>query len=231
MTAAAARVGADVRGPRWPTIRLRFGIVAVVGVVGMAIAMGMASGWWWWEASASALGTDPTGGVYFNLTMIVIGIAFVGVSAVMNDLLRDAAATGLAERRWALVSRIGLWVLPFAFAAVGLWRIDEGTRANSIHNVAGFTIPLVVMAMMLTVGWGLPSAFPRFSVRALIILGAIVGLFVLSVLEVVSYALMEMLSFVICWAWLLALAKHLDRRLGGPTPSESALEPAPEAAT
>jgi hypothetical protein len=182
----------------------------------MAVAMGMATGFWWWEASASALGTDPSGGVYFNLTMVALGIVFVGISALMGDLLRDAAAVGLATGWWATASRIGLWLLPFAFAAVGIWRIDEGTRANAIHNIAGFTIPLVVMAMMLTAGWGLPGLFPRLGRRALVLLGLIVALFVVSVLGLVSYALMEMLSFVICWWWLLALAIRLDRRLGPP---------------
>jgi hypothetical protein len=201
-------------GPQWPAIRARFGLVAVVGAVGMAIAMGMATGWWWWEQSASALGTDPTGGVYFNVAMVAIGFAFVGVSALMARLLRDAEAAGLAVEWWATASRIGLWLLPFAFAAVGLWRIDEGSRANAIHNIAGFAIPLVVMAMMLTAGWGMPGTFPRFSRRAIAILAAIVVLFVVSELGLVSYALMEMLAFVICWWWLLGLATRIDRRIG-----------------
>jgi hypothetical protein len=179
----------------------------------MALAIGMASGWWWWEASASALGTDPTGGVFFNLTMVAIGFAFIGVSALMAGLLREAATADLAKRWWARASRVGLWLIPFAFAAVGIWRIDEGTRANAIHNVAGFTIPLVVMAMMLTAGRGMPGTFPRFSRRALVILTAIVALFVVSVFGLVSYALMEMLSFVVCWWWLLGLADRIDRRL------------------
>jgi hypothetical protein len=86
-------------------------------------------------------------------------------------------------------------------------------RANTIHNVAGFTIPLVVMAMMLTARWGMPDLFPRYSKRSIAILAAIVVLFVVSSLGIVSYALMEMLSFVICWWWLLGLARRLDRRL------------------
>ena len=209
----AATAEAPAHGSRWGLIRFRFGVVAVVGALGMAIAIGMASGWWWWQQSASALGTDETGGAYFNMTMVLIGITFIPVSVTMNDMLRDATATGLAEPRWAMASRVGLWVLPFAFAAVGIWRIDEGNRANSIHNIAGFTIPLVVMAMMLTAGFGLPGLFRRFEARSLVIVGAIVALFVISELGIVSYALMEMLSFVICWWWLLALATRLDRRL------------------
>ncbi len=188
-------------------------MVAVVGAIGMAIAIGMASGWWWWQQSASALGTDETGGAFFNATMVLIGITFIPVSVTMNDLLRDARSAGLAEPHWAMASRIGLWILPFAFAAVGIWRIDEGSRANSLHNIAGFTIPLVVMAMMLTAGFGLPGLFRRFESRSLVIVGAIVVLFVVSELGIVSYALMEMLAFVICWWWLLALATRLDRRL------------------
>jgi len=201
-------------GPRWAAIRTRFALVAVVGVLGIAIAMGMATGWWWWEQSASALGTDPTGGVYFNLTMVLIGLTFIPVSALLDGLLRDGATSGLIATVWARLFRVGVWLIPIAFAAVGIWRIDEGTRANMIHDVAGFTIPLVVMAMMLTARIGLPRVFPRFERRSLLILAAIVLLFVVAVLGIVSYALMEMLSFVICWWWLLAFATRLDRRLG-----------------
>ncbi len=228
MIDAARRTGRAPHGPRWTSIRRRFGVVAVVGLFGMAIAMGQATGFWWWEASASALGTDPTGGVYFNLTMMLLGVTFIAVAAVMNDLLRDAAAAGLAQRWWATASRVGIWLIPPAFVLVGLFRIDEGSRASRIHDVAGFTIPLVVMAMMLTAGWGMPGSFPRFSARALAILGAIVLLFIVSVLGLVSYALMEMLAFVICWWWLLGLATRIDRRLGGVPESEIA--PIPEAA-
>ncbi len=210
-------------------IRYSFGLVAIVGALGMVIAMAMATSAWWWAESASALGTDLTGGRYFNLTMVLLGIAFVPLAIVVGLLLKDAAATGLVDPRWAMASRIGLLVIPIAFVFVGWFRIDEGSRASAIHNVAGFTIPLVVMAMMLTAGFGTRGMWPRFSWRSLAILGAIVALFVVSELGLMSYALMEMLSFVICWWWLLGLANRFDRRLPGhPT---ARVDTAPSAAT
>jgi Protein of unknown function (DUF998) len=195
-------------------IRTSFGLVAVVGVVGMVIAMAMATSAWWWDQSASALGTDLTGGRYFNITMVALGIAFLPVAMVMNRLLRDAARAGIAHPRWSAASRVGMFVIALAFALVGMFRIDEGSRANAIHNIAGFAIPLVVMAMMLTAGFG---------TNEMVILGAIVLLFVTAALGLVSYALMEMLSFAICWWWLVALASRLDRRLSGVTSTEAAV--------
>lgn len=209
-------------GPGRRAIRDAFAVVAVVGIVGMAIAMAMATSFWWWDVSASALGTDIAGGRAFNVTMVLLGIAFVPVAVVMNQLLRDAAASGLAERRWAMAARVGMWVIPFAFSLVGFFSIDEGQRAANIHTVAGFLVPLIVMAMMVTVGPGTVRAYPRFSRRTVVILAVIVGMFVLSVTGLMSYALMEMVAFAICWAWLLSLARHLDRSLAGPAASAPA---------
>jgi hypothetical membrane protein len=198
-------------------IRLSFGLAAVVGAVGMAIAMAMATSFWWWDQSASALGTDLAGGFYFNVTMVLLGIAFIPAAAVSFGVLRESAAAGLLDPRWAMAARLGVSLIPLALALVGLFRIDEGVRANRIHNVAGFTVPLVVMAMMLTVGWGTRGSLPHARSRSLLILAAIVAMFVLSVLEIISYALMEMISFAICWWWLLVLVSTLDRRLAEPS--------------
>jgi hypothetical membrane protein len=203
-------------------IRISFGLAAVVGAVGMVIAMTMATSFWWWDQSASALGTDLVGGFYFNVTMVLLGIAFLPAAVVANAVLRDAAHAGLLGPRWAMAARIGIAIIPFALALVGIFRIDEGDRANRIHNLAGFTVPLVVMALMLTVGWGSRGGLPRAQRRSLLILAAIVTMFVLSVLEIMSYALMEMVSFAICWWWLLSLITSLERRLAdGPFASRA----------
>ena len=144
--------------------------------------------------------------------MVVTGIVFFGISGVMDDLLRETLARGWSTPRWTQLARIGLWVIPFAFMAVGLWRIDEGSRAVAIHNVAGFSIPLIVMAMMLTIHVGMPGVFHRFERIGYLILAGVIGLFVVAALDIVSYALMEFVGFIVCWAWLLSLARRLDRR-------------------
>ena len=195
-------------------IRDAFAIEAVVGVVGMTIAMAMATSFWWWDVSASALGTHIARRRAFNITMVPLGVCFVPVAVVMNGLLRDAALVGLADRRWATAARAGMTVIPFAFALVGFFSIDEGQRAANIHTIAGFLVPLIVMAMMVTVGPGTVRNYRRFGRRTVVILVAIVAMFVLSVAGVMSYALMEMVAFAICWGWLLTLARHLDRSLG-----------------
>jgi hypothetical protein len=216
-----AREGGGRPAGRRSTLRRRFALVGVVGAVGMAIAMGMATGFWWWEQSASALGTDPTGDAYFNATMVLLGVTFVPAAFVGGDILLDARSAELVGRRWGMLAAVGLFTICLALALVGIYRIDEGPQASTIHNVAGFTIPLIVMAMMLTIRWNalaLASGFVRTTYLWLV---AIVAMFVLSVLALMSYALMEMVSFVTCWWWLYGLLRALDDRLGGFVPAAS----------
>ena len=95
-------------------------------------------------------------------------------------------------------------------------------QSGAILTDSHFLIPLVVMAMMLTLQWAVPALHGRFERRTLLILAAIVGLFALAVLELISYSLMEIVAFVICWAWLLRFALQIEGLLGRERPSAPA---------
>jgi hypothetical protein len=181
----------------------------------MAIAMGMATGFWWWEQSASALGTDPTGDAYFNATMVALGAMFIPAAFVGGDILLDARSAAVVGRRWGMLGTVGLFTICLALALVGIYRIDEGPQASTIHNIAGFSVPLIVMAMMSSIRWNARALPPRFERTTYLWLAGIVAMFVVAVLALMSYALMEMVAFVICWWWLYGLLRALDDRLGG----------------
>ena len=61
----------------------------------------------------------------------------------------------------------------------------------------------------------MPGVFHRFARIGFLILAGVIALFVVSLLGIVSYALMEFVGFIVCWAWLLSLARRLDRRFSG----------------
>ena len=203
----------DLRGDpeaRRRGLRRRFAVVGVLAAIGLLLAVMNATSREWWWANVSTLGIDPGSDIYFNLTMVGLGIVFPVVAIPIRRQLADARDAGWMSPRWAAAYRAGIGAIPIAFVAIGLFHIGGKPLHHMIHNVAGFSIPLVVMAMMLTVHWAVPALGSRFSVRALVVDAIIVALFFLAALQVISYSLMEILGFIICWAWLLPFSLHLE---------------------
>ncbi len=206
------RLPSDPSGRR-RSLKLRFAIVGVLAAIGLLLAIMNATSREWWWANVSTLGVDPGSDIYFNLTMVALGFVFPIVAIPMRQQLADARDVGLTSSRWAAAYRAGIGAIPIAFVAIGLFHIGGKPLHHMIHNVAGFSIPLIVMVMMLTVHWAVPVLGSRFSIRALLVDVAIVALFVLAAVQVISYSLMEILGFIICWGWLLPFSLRLEDQL------------------
>jgi len=187
---------ADVR--RW------FIALAVVAVVGIGAAgLAATSPAWYTDFSVSHLGVDPGSDAFFNGTMVTLGVIFLGFARHAVAVVRAGAAAGVIVRGSRAIET-ALWVIGPALMATGLFQIDEGRRAHAIHNLAGFSVPILVMLLMLTEPWTTPAVRGRFRSLTAITLGLIVALFVLAVLEAVHYSLMEILGFILCGVWLRA---------------------------
>lgn len=220
---AGGRVGAPegrfVRGARARRLRRGFAVVGAVAVLGFGLAvMNATSTEWYWQ-NASTLGIDPGSKLYFNLTMIVLGILFLGVAGPLREQVTVLGAYQLIRRPWRQLYQLGIALMPVALVAVGIFHIGGAQLPHMIHNLAGFTIPLVPMAMMLTLRWAIPGFAGRAWRRSLLALAAIVGLFVLACVDAISYSLMEIVSFMICWVWLrwyAFRAESLLARAAGP---------------
>ncbi len=198
----AAAGSRSVGSARARRLRRGFAVVGAVAVLGFGLAvMNATSTAWYWQ-NASTLGIDPGSKLYFNLTMVVLGILFLEVAGPLREQVTDLGAHQLIRRPWRQVYGLGIALMPVALVAVGIFHIGGAQLPHMIHNLAGFTIPLVPMAMMLTLRWAIPLSAGRAWPRSLLVLFVIVGLFVLAGVEAISYSLMEIVSFMICWAWL-----------------------------
>ena len=71
-----------------------------------------------------------------------------------------------------------------------------------IHNVAGFAIPVALMATMLARAVALGSLGRRFDQASLLILAGVIGLFLISTSCALPYGLMELVCLGLIGAWL-----------------------------
>lgn len=209
---ASGSLHSSVRARR-RSLELRFAIVGAVTSVGFLLTVTNASSADWWWLNASSLGIDPGAHLYFNLTMILVGLLFIGVAIPLRTQLLELRVRGLASPRWADAYRLGIAAIPVALICVGMFHIGGSRLPWLIHDVAGFLVPMVVMGMMLTIQLAVPGLRRGFERRSLLIVAAIVGLFVLAVTRVISYSMMEIVSFAICWAWLLRYALQAEMLL------------------
>jgi hypothetical protein len=193
-------------------LRRRFAVLLVVAVVGMILAFMHATSTAWWWQSVSALGVDPGADTWFNVAIAAIGVVFLWASGPLRVMLAQAVAVGIVRSGWGFVYALGLLLIGPALVLVGVFEISSPVK-SLIHDIAGFFVPLAVMGMMLTLGLGARDVPRRAVGWSLVVLASIIGLFLLAVTDLISYALMEITSFVICGAWLYAVAVRLDRRL------------------
>ena len=213
--------GRPIRSRRDPSsvaLRRRFLVLLVVAVVGLGLAIMHASSTAWWWQSVSALGIDPGADAWFNAAMVVLGVVFLWTSVPLRVLVRRAVRAGVLRPGWGRAYGAGLALIGPALMLVGVFEISSPGK-SLIHDLAGFFVPLAVMGMMLTFRLAAPVAGRGLAGAAFLLLAAIVGLFLLAVSETISYALMEILAFLICGGWLYRVALRLEGTLDQPPTS------------
>lgn len=205
-------LAAAVRSPRAWLIAM-----TVVGVIGGALAISRATDTHWQARTpVSRLGVDDGAAGTVTLTLLGLGIILLALGVSLHRTLARLRAMGRLDRRAERLLPLGFLVAGIALAVAGLFPID--TRpSTAIHNVAGFAIPVALMATMLGARLALGSLGRGFDQASVLILVSVIGLFVVSTrLQLLPYGLMELVCLVLigAWLWLFeARLRHLTEAL------------------
>jgi len=192
------RLPAAVRSPRsWLTA------MTAVGVIGGGLAISRATeSHWQVQMPVSRLGVDAGAAGIMTVTLLGLGFILLALGVALDRTfasLRSAGRLG-SVAEWLLT--IGFVVAGIAVALTGLFPI-HGRVSTVIHNLAGFTTPIVLMATVvgarLAIG-GLGRAFDRASAAILL---SVILLFAATLRgHLLPYGLMELICFGLIGAWL-----------------------------
>jgi hypothetical protein len=185
--------------------------LAVVGGVGTLVSMVLASGPAWMELTVSELSADPSAGPWFRATMLACGIIGILLALAMGTVLRALGAAGLMSARWARLERVGFWAIALGFTGVAIFPLGVAPLVELAHGTAAYAIPISLLTMMLTARLAVPVLGDAFGRASLLGIAAILLLYAIAVLGLVSYAPMELAGFGIAGAWLLVFVTRLDR--------------------
>ena len=184
--------------------------MTVVGLIGGALAISRATETHWQvRMPLSRLAVDHGSAGIVTITLLSLGIILLALGI---SLYRAFASLRSAGR----LSPLAEWLLTIGFAVAGMALVLTGLfplhgRASTvIHNVAGFTIPIVLMTIMagarLSLG-SLGRQFDRWS--AVIVLSVIILFAASSWVHLLPYGLMELICFVLIGAWLWVFEARL----------------------
>jgi hypothetical protein len=177
--------------------------MTVVGLMGGALAISRATKTHWQvQMPLSRLGVDTGSAGILTFTLLGLGIILLGLGLALDRAFASLRSAGRMDSRAEWLLTAGFLVAGVAVAVTGVFPI-HGRASTTIHNLAGFTIPIVLMSTMvgtrLALG-GLGRQFDRWS--AVVTLSVIV-LFVASHwVHLLPYGLMELICFVLIGAWL-----------------------------
>ncbi|WP_136708172.1 hypothetical protein [Agromyces sp. H66] len=179
-----------------------FNLVAMLLAAGSLASMSITPTGEWWTRNFSTLGTsDDIAAACFNIAVIVSGAGMAGMAASLTRALR-APRFGL-RRGGLLAMRALIVVIGVSLMGVGLMPIDGPT---DLHNAAALCAAAAFAVLSVGVQlWA--RSLPRELVVAsyasiaievtAMVLYDVVGVFNLTVFEVVAFALV--------FAWLIAL--------------------------
>lgn len=201
-----------------------FNLVAMLLAAGSLASMSITPTGEWWTRNFSTLGTsDDVAAACFNIAVVVSGAGMAGMS---GSLTRALLVPRFGVRRGGLLTmRLLIVVIGVSLMGVGLVPIDGAT---DLHNAAALSAAAAFAVLCVGVQlWArtLPRALVIVSYASIalevtaMVLYDVVGLFNLTVFEVVAFALV--------FAWLIALVAitHADPEVPD-APSRTHLVPA-----
>lgn len=186
-----------------------------VGLVGGGLVISRASETDWRTlASVSHLGIDGGSADILTATLLGLGFCLLALGLSFERAFARLRSAGRLTARAAWSLNVGFMLAGAGVSLTGLFRIDSQISLV-IHNLAGFTTPVVLMATMVGARMALGGLGRRFDGMSVVIVASVVVLFAAAYRGyLVPYPLMELICFALIGAWLWFFEARLRHLIG-----------------
>jgi uncharacterized membrane protein len=194
--------------------------MTVVGLIGGGLAISRATETEWGAGTPlSRLGVDAGAAGTVTITLLGLGIILLALGMSLDRTFARLRLAGRLGPRAGWLLAIGFLMAGVALAIIGLFPIDSGS-STAIHNLAGFAMPIVLMATMIGARVALGSLGRLFDGASVVITLCVIGLFVATGwLRLLPYVLMELICLGLIGTWLWLFEAHLRHLMGDLVPN------------
>ena len=184
--------------------------MTVVGLIGGALAISRATTTHWQvQMPLSRLGVDTGSSAILTFTLLGLGVILLALGLALDRAFASLRSAGRLDSRAEWLLTAGFVIAAVAMAVTGVFPI-HGRASTTVHNLAGFTIPIALMSTMIGARLALGSLgrqFDRWS--AVATLSVIVLFAATNWAHLLPYGLMELICFVLIGAWLWVFEARL----------------------
>jgi hypothetical membrane protein len=181
--------------------------MAAVGLVGGGLAVDRSTVDLLTLPTISRLGIDGRAGVILNVTLIGLGLSLLALGLCFRKAF--AGLPGSAPRPVKDLISAGFAVAGVGLGLTGVFPI-ETPGSTVVHNLAGFSTPLVLMASLIGARAAFGSLGPGLDAFSVMVVAGNAMLFAsASTLRLPSYPIMELACFALIGAWLWLLEVRL----------------------
>ena len=184
--------------------------MTVVGLTGGALAISRATQTHWqFQMSLSRLGVDTGSAAILTLTLLGLGIILLALGLALDRAFANLRAAGRLDIRAEWLLTAGFVVAGVAMVVAGVFPISD-RASTTVHNLAGFTIPIALMATMIGARLALGSLGRQFDRWSAVTVLSVILLFAATHwVHLLPYGLMELICFVLIGAWLWVFEARL----------------------
>ncbi len=187
-----------------------FLMIALTLGVGLMISFLIAQEPLWWENSISFLGHDPGSGIFFNLTVISVGLITLALARDLLDDLYLMTAANAFPRRGFQVLRLGLILVGLGIVGVGLFPTTITRLSNDLHNLSAHGMALTVVAGMFLIGRIAPDVYPRSFITLSLGLGlaCVMSILLHFAFNAINFVVLELILFALFGVWIFLFQRY-----------------------
>ncbi|RZI48314.1 AbrB/MazE/SpoVT family DNA-binding domain-containing protein [Lactococcus kimchii] len=188
------------------SINVMVNMLLVVSIGGFVSSMATNGNQYWWQRNFSLLGTQASDSSWqFNLTLIVSAALFAALVDYIFVSLRQKIGSHLRQN----ILQVLLTLCAVSIGLVGLIPNNSGWM-HIAHDVVAQLIVLFMAISILGIRWFLPRAGRNLYRMSYLIVALILISYILwHPIHYLTLTAFEILSFSLCFAWLLLLVNTL----------------------
>ncbi len=184
-------------------------LAVVVLASGIYISSVYISDPFWWRISFSYEGKSSSNvHLLFDTTLIFAGILILIWNRYFMSDYRILLRHGIADARSARLVHYGLLWVGIAIMIVGTFKSKESVFGNFMHNLAAYSLAVVLLLFMASIRWIVPGFPPEFRALSTTILAILVGMLVWAVFGGVNVVGREVTVFSLGLMWLSQFARN-----------------------
>jgi len=185
-------------------------LIGAVLILGLVISFMIVQDDAWWTNSISFLGHAEGSSIFFNLSIIAVGLIALTLAQDLLDDLSILSQARLFPRLSYSIFKYGLIAVCAGIVGVGLFPTTVSTWSDTMHNISAHGMSVVLIIAMFTIGVVAPGVYPLSFIAISFGFGLVCAFAIYLHFgpAVLNFVALELVMFALFGAWIFLFERY-----------------------